>query len=128
MKKFNIKYPLVDDTETNSFFQMNVLTKEGLKSNLLLLLLTRKGERYYNPEFGTNLLKFIFEPNNSMTAKDIESEIKRVVNKYIPVLTIDSVSFNDTDDEKDDTRLNVHINFTYSEDMFSEAGELDLNF
>lgn len=132
MDSYNIKFPLVDDKLTNKLFKTNKLTKNGVSSDLLLLLLTRKGERYYNPEYGTNLLKYVFEQNTNLTALDIENEIKRVVKRYIPSLTIDSVTFNwNFDDEGNpisDNQLNVNIKFTYNEDAFSESSELDINF
>lgn len=132
MATFNIKFPLVDDVETNTYFQLTKITKDALRSDLVLLLLTQRGERYYEPDYGTNLLKYLFEPNDSSTAEDIEAEIKRTVSLYIPALTITKVTFNwNIDDDGmaiPDTQINVNIKFTYSEDVFSENGELDLNF
>ena len=132
MQSYNIKFPLNDDNVNNTFFQLSTVTKEAFSSDLLLLLLTQKGERWYEPEFGTNLLKYIFEPNDGSTSIDIENDIKRTVALYIPSLKIDSLTFNwNLDDEGNtipDTQLNVNIKFTYSEDVFSEQGSLDLNF
>ena len=97
-----------------------------------MLLLTERGERYYEPDYGTNLLKYLFEPNDSTNANDIEQEIKRTVSLYIPTLTIDKVTFNwNVDDNGEaipDTQINVNIKFTYNEDVFSEGGSLELNF
>lgn len=76
MITYNIKFPLNDNLSTNTYFLMTQVTKEALSSDLLLLLLTQKGERYYEPNYGTNLLKFIFEPNDNLTAGDVEQEIK----------------------------------------------------
>jgi phage baseplate assembly protein W len=132
MISYNIKFPLNDNVVTNTFFAMSSVTKDAFSSDLLLLLLTQRGERYYEPDYGTNLLKFIFEPNDNLTASDIEQEIKRTVSLYIPALTIEKVEFNYTEDSEgqpiSDSQLNVKIKFTYSEDAFSEQGELDLNF
>jgi len=132
MVSYNIKFPLRDDVSTNTFFELSRVTKDAFSSNLILLLLTQRGERYYEPDYGTNLLKYIFEPNDSLTAIDVEQEIKRIVSLYIPALTIDKVTFNwNTDDNGEpipETQLNVNIKFSYSEDMFSESGELDLSF
>ena len=126
MKSINIRFPLNDDPNKNTYFQMNQITKDAFSSDLLLLLLTERGERYYHPDYGTNLLKFIFEPNDNLTAQDIEKEIKRTVSLYLPNLTIRSVEFNRPEDNE--SQLNVHIKFTYTEDAFTENGELDLNF
>lgn len=132
MTTYNIKFPLVDDTETNTYFKLTKITKDALTSDLVLLLLTERGERYYEPDYGTNLLKYLFEPNDSITGNDIEQEIKRTVSLYIPTLTIDKVTFNWNVDENgeaiSDTQINVNIKFTYNEDVFSEQGSLDLNF
>ena len=132
MNSYNIKFPLKDDVDTNTYFQLTKITKDALSSDLMLLLLTQVGERYYMPLFGTNLLKYIFEPNDNMTATDVEQELKTTVSLYIPALTIDKVTFNWNTDEDgnpiSDNQLNVNIKFTYSEDVFIEQGELRLNF
>lgn len=132
MVSYNIKFPLKDDVSTNSFFKMTNVTKDAVSSDLLLLLLTQKGERYYDSEYGTNLLKFIFEPDDNITQDDIELDIKNIVSLYIPTITIDSVTFNslidDVGREISDNQLNVNVKFTYNEDVFSEGGELDLYF
>lgn len=132
MTSYNIKFPLTDDVTKNSYFLMSKVTKDAFSSDLLLLLLTQKGERYYQPDYGTDLLKFIFEPNDNLIASDVEEEIKRTVSLYIPALKIKKIEFNwNTDAEGNPTsenQLNVKIKFIYSEDSFSEAGELDLNF
>jgi len=132
MASYNITYPLRDDVATNTYFLMSKVTKDAFSSDLLLLLLTQKGERYYEPDYGTDLLKFIFEPNDNLTANDVEAEIKRIVSLYIPALKINQVTFNwKTDDDGQpisENQLNVNIKFTFSEDAFSENGELDLNF
>jgi phage baseplate assembly protein W len=132
MFSYNIKFPLRDDNSTNTFFLLNKTTKDALSSDLILLLLTNVGERYYQPDFGCNLLKFIFQPNDNQTAVEIEQEIKTAVSKYIPSLTIDKVNFNwNVDDEGNqisDNQLNINIIFTYGENAFQEQGSLDLNF
>lgn len=128
----NIKFPLQDDVEKNRAFKMTLTTKDALTSDLLLLLLTQKGQRYYEPDYGTNLLQYIFEPKDNLTITDIEAEIKETVKAYIPQVTIARIQFfEDYDDagrKIGDNELKVVINFTYSEDTFIEKGTLELNF
>lgn len=132
MKSYNIAFPLKDDPTTNSFLSMTKVTKDAFSSDLLLLLLTQKGERYYDPNYGTNLIKYIFEPNDNLTSSDIEQELKTTVSTYIPNLTINNIDFNWNFDEDglpiSDNQLNVRIKFTFSEDSFSESGVLDIKF
>lgn len=132
MNSYNITFPFKDDNETNSFIQMNTVSKDAYSSNLLLLLLTQKGERYYEPDYGTNLLKYIFEPNDQLTATDIEEDIRNTVGLYIPEVAINAVTFNwnETADGQPipETQLNVNIKFVYTEGSLSEQGNIDLNF
>ena len=132
MVSYNIKYPLNDDPTTNTFFLTSKVTKDAFSSNLFLLLLTEKGERYYDPNYGTNLLKYIFEPNDNVTTMDIEQDIKQTVSTYIPNLNINSVEFFSDIDEYGvkmlDSQINVRVKFTFSEDAFSESGVIDIKF
>lgn len=132
MNSYNITFPFKDDNETNSFIKMNQVSKDAYSSNLLLLLLTQKGERYYEPDYGTNLLKYIFEPNDQLTATDIEEEIRNSVALYIPQVQVNSVTFNwnSTEDGQPipETQLNVNIKFVYVEGSLTEQGNIDLNF
>ena len=132
MNSYNITFPFKDDTLTNSFVEMNQVSKDAYSSNLLLLLLTQKNERYYEPDYGTNLLKFIFEPNDKLTAGQVEEDIRNTVSLYIPEVKISSVSFNWLNDDNgepiSDNQLNVNIQFVYTEGSLTEEGNIDLNF
>jgi phage baseplate assembly protein W len=56
------------------------------------LLLTRKGYRYYLPDFGTRLYEYIFEPLDGETFDTLKTEIEDAVSKYIPNLTIQNIT------------------------------------
>jgi hypothetical protein len=43
-------------------FNQTFSTKDQVRSNLINFLLTYKGERILNPEFGADLPKLLFEP------------------------------------------------------------------
>ena len=132
MNSYNITFPFKDNNETRSFIKMNQVSKDAYSSNLLLLLLTQKGERYYEPDYGTNLLKYIFEPNDQLTATDIEEEIRNSVALYIPQVQVNSVTFNWNSSEEGqpipETQVNVNIKFVYVEGSLTEQGNIDLNF
>lgn len=130
MRTINIKFPIVDDNEKNNFLSGNQTTRNALVSNLTLLLSTKKGERLYLPDYGTDLRRNIFEPLDVETQSDIEKDIKVTVSKYIPELTIDNVNFFDAESNEEllDNELGLVIDFTYSEDVFNEQGRLELTF
>lgn len=128
MASINIKFPFEDDKAKNNLFRSNEVTKDSLTSNLLLLLLTKKGERYYQPNYGTNLLQYIFEPKDNFTLADIQEEIRITVKTFIPQLDIENIDFfTNTDDQGDqlpENQIDIVIDFTFSEDTFSEQGTL----
>ncbi len=126
MRSINITFPITDDPDKNNYVKTNKVTKKAFSSNLLLLLLTEKGERYYMPDYGTNLLKYLFDPSDNITYQDIEEDIRNTVSKYIPNLKIKKINFKS--DSEEESQVNVNIKFTYKEDSFTEDGDLDLNF
>lgn len=132
MRGININFPLSDDKEKNTFFNLTQTTKNALAANLTLLLLTQKGERYYMPEYGTNLRRFLFEQNDSITQNDIEKDIKQTVSKFIPQLEIKELKFYTGTDKFGnpigDNQLNIELLFQYTENTFTDTGTLELSF
>lgn len=74
------------------YFSLSETTDEEIRSNLLHLILTRKGSRYYLPDFGTRIYEFIFDPFDGETFEGIKAEIQEQVDKYIPNLIINNIS------------------------------------
>jgi len=66
---------------------------DQLKYNLINLLLTAKGERIDNPEFGTLLRAQLFNPMTPASFSDIEDSIKDSVQIYIPEILINKIEF-----------------------------------
>jgi phage baseplate assembly protein W len=132
MVYYNITFPIVDNLETNSFFKLSETSKSAYTSDLLLLLLTEKGTRYYEPNYGTNLIRFVFEQNDSNIFSDIQQEIKRAVSLYIPTLTINNIELEQNNDNEGsiipENQLNIKVDFTYKEDSFTESGTLTISF
>ena len=132
INSINISYPINDDTQKGGFVNTTKTTNDTIVSNLFLLFLTIQGERYYDPEYGTNLIKSIFDPNDSTTEGEIELEIKNTVPKYISNIRINSVSFlRDKDNEGydiDDNQLIVNVTFTYEEGTINETNSINITF
>jgi phage baseplate assembly protein W len=60
-------------------------------------LLTRKGTRYYLPDFGTRLYEFLFEPFDGLTFDAIQSDIREAVSRYMPNLLLNNISITPAD-------------------------------
>ena len=74
-----------------NIFTLNYTTKDQIKSNLTNYMLTNKGERVFNPEFGSNLRRILFDQNSDYTnARDILLEDLSI---YFPMITVESLDF-----------------------------------
>jgi len=69
-------------------FNSTYSTKDQIKSNIINLFLTKKGERIENPEFGTDINKLLFENINNDILFNLKQELYDSVNKFIPNITI----------------------------------------
>jgi phage baseplate assembly protein W len=69
-------------------FNSTYSTKDQIKSNIINLFLTKKGERIENPEFGTNINTLLFENINNDILSNLKQELYNSVNKFIPNITI----------------------------------------
>lgn len=124
-KRFiNIHYPFKDSTK-GFFLELNDNDTDAIKSDLLHIILTRKGQRLYKPDFGTDLLKFIFEPEDGMTLTAIKSEITDEVKKYLPNLRIDNVTIEEATDNEHAAILT--INFTITDSIFETSDTVIIN-
>jgi phage baseplate assembly protein W len=121
-KSINITFPFKDSPK-GEYLKLSTTNKEAVKSDLLHLIMTNKGERLYLPEFGTNIRKFLMEPNDNITLGNIENEIQESVNKFMPFLNINMVSVIN---ESPNSVYGVRINIGYSvkDDTFTYNDEL----
>ena len=92
--KFGLDFPFRKSL-TGDYVRMTVSRDEEIRANLIHLLLTRKGSRYFLPDFGSRLYEYIFDLNDSVTYSHIEDEIRESVKKYIPNLEINKITITD---------------------------------
>lgn len=104
----------INETSTsNGAFAVNFTSINQAKSNLQNLILTKKGERLMQPEFGCDIWKIIFEP---IVEGDIESKIEQsildAVNIWLPYLNIDTILFDYDENDIDTNQLQLEIQFS----------------
>lgn len=123
-KYININFPFRDNTK-GFFLDMNKTDNKAIKADIMHLILTNKGERLYLPDFGTNLRKFIFEPNDGVTETQIRDEIADAIKKYIPNVTIDDVLIEKL--ENNEHVANIQIRYSVNSGTFKETDIINLN-
>ena len=75
----------------NAVFKPTYQTRDQIKSNLINFMLTNKGERVFNPNFGLDLRSFVFESNTDLSTEVIEFKIQDGVSTFFPEITIKSL-------------------------------------
>jgi phage baseplate assembly protein W len=102
MATYGIDFPF-RQSRVGDYLQTTQSPDREVRANLIHLLLTKKGSRYFLPDFGTRLYEYIFEQNDVTTFNHIEGEIRDSVKKYIPNLDINSINIMSAEDDPDQT-------------------------
>lgn len=101
----------------NNTFEQSYLTKDQVKSNIKNLLLTKKGERVLQPEFGSGLQELLFEQSVDDLEGKIEDTINESLQQWLPYVTTDEITIESTNELKDNNRVNVSIKFRIGDDI-----------
>jgi len=123
MNNIGIDFPFRESPK-GYYLNMTTTDADDVRSSLMHLLLTNKGERFMMPLFGSDLIKYIYEPMINKTFTDLKLEINESVKKYIPNLQIDDIIV-DTMDSNEYAAL-VTIKYTTSDGIYSQSEELKI--
>ena len=114
----NYAYGFEFPTNSNTLFKPTYSSFEAAKSNLRNLLLTAKGERVMQPDFGTGLHELLFE---QMEDLEFESKIQKVITDsvgyWLPYIVIDEINIEFTDEMKDRNQVGMNIKFSVGDNI-----------
>lgn len=97
---FGIRFPFSSDNLNGFFLDLNVDLKDKVASEIAHVILTPKGSRLRKPEFGTDLIKYIFEQNDDVTWDDVRREAIDSVSRYIRDTELEDINvFQETENE-----------------------------
>ena len=97
---YGINFPFRDSIK-GDYLQLTEFESQEIKADLIHLLLTRKGSRYYLPTFGTRLYEFLFEPFDGLTFDAIESDIREAVGTFMPGLLLNQITISPADPQEE---------------------------
>jgi phage baseplate assembly protein W len=95
-------------SNNTSVFKSTVTTKDQIKSNLINYVLTNKGERLYDPNFGGDVRRAIFEANDDLTFDVIATRLETEILQYVPNIILQSIIIKRAPDEN---LVNIIINY-----------------
>jgi phage baseplate assembly protein W len=97
---YGLNFPF-RNSKRGDYLELTQFQAQEIKADLIHLLLTRKGTRYYLPDFGTRLYEFLFEPFDGLTFDAIESDIREAVSNYMPNLLLNNITISPADPQEE---------------------------
>jgi phage baseplate assembly protein W len=64
---------------------------DNIRESIRILLMTRAGERLFQPDLGAGLDRFLFEPNTVATHELIKDRVQRTLETWEPRIALESV-------------------------------------
>ena len=110
---FGIRYPFLADEETGYYVAANKTVAEKVRSQLMHIIFTPKGQRIRNPEFGTDLIKYIFDQNDDMSWESVKTEVSESVTRWATNINLNDIRV--VRSEEDPAQVYVKIIYSVTE-------------
>ena len=102
----------------SGLFPQTQTTLEQAGSNIKNLLLTAKGERIMQPNFGSRLRELLFEQYTEDLSSRIQEEIQEAISTWLPYINIASVNIIQSDEDPNTTSVDIDFSLNYEPDRF----------
>jgi len=84
-----LEFPL--DHNLTGFFRQSKTIPQQVKSNIKNLLLTSKGERVFQQNFGCDLKNVIFEQIDIQSLDEVDESIREALSTWLPYVNINDL-------------------------------------
>jgi phage baseplate assembly protein W len=99
------------------WFASTSTTISAVRNNLISLLQTKKGERFLQPNLGTNLHMFLFENFSEELIIAVQEEIVQTVGFWMPFITIRDITVDMAEETSDigNNKLEIFVEFNLTQ-------------
>jgi phage baseplate assembly protein W len=98
---------------STNVFNSTITTKEQVKSNLINYVLTNKGERLYDPNFGGDIRRAIFEANDDAAFESVIARLEDEILAYVPNIILQSINLQKNPDYN---MVTISINYQLNQE------------
>ena len=111
---YDIKLPFRVDNDDNFFLNLNESMEDKVASEIVHVILTPKRSRIRMPEFGTDLIRFVFEMNDDDAWEGVKNEIKEAVKNYVPNAAIEDIEVVSYNGREVESENGIYLDVRYS--------------
>lgn len=119
---YGIKFPFTANNLDGFFLDLNEKIEDKVASEILHTILTPKRSRIRKPEFGTDLAKFLFEPNDEQTWESVKSEVMDSVSRYVVNTTLDDIEV--VSPSEDPESIYLDLRYSVKKGLISESNRM----
>jgi phage baseplate assembly protein W len=102
----------------NVAFAQTFQTIDQVRSNIVNLLSTKKGERLMQPEFGSGLQEVLFENiTEGELGNRVDGIITETFEQWLPYVTVESIDLDFNNSLIDRNRVNISLEFRIGDDV-----------
>ena len=94
---YGIAFPFTRKSVENTFTDLNRTASDGVRSQIMHLIFTPRGQRLRRPEFGSRLIEFVFNPNDGESWSDVVGEIRSMISANVPGCSLNNIEIYETD-------------------------------
>jgi len=107
------------------YFQTTTDPLDNEQSKFINLILTRKGERPGNPNFGCDLWRLLFEPKDDDLQPQAEQAIREAVNNFMGYLELEEISLVNPTTYATDNSLRLYVRYRLAGDPNAIQTEIE---
>lgn len=116
---YSIDFPnMFTNSKTNL-----IQDKDAVRNNLKLVLLSTKKELFGDPDFGTNLKKFLFDQNSTVLRDLVVEEIYTAIQIFVPQIKTERKNIEIVSDKE---TLYANVAYTYVKDKIPDMFTIKL--
>ena len=103
-----LEFPL--DHNLTGFFRQSKTIPQQVKSNIKNLLLTSKGERVFQPNFGCDLKNILFEQIDTQSLDEVDESIREALSTWLPYVNVNDLII--VQDESNPNEITISLEYS----------------
>lgn len=130
-RTIGVDFPFKNSVE-GDYLKLTKTPEVEIKANLIHLLTTQIGQRYFKPSFGVNLRKHLFNPLDEATKENIRENITSAVERWLPNIKITQINIkgynkDNSASDYDLHKITISIDYNITNRVFEYTDNITLN-